>query len=408
MELFKETKFDFFGKLRWPFIIASAVLLLAGLGSLIARGGPRYGIDFRGGTLIYVKFGSQPPIEKVRSVLSGRLPGGTPDIQEVRGTNELIIGTDVREERELEQVRQTMITTLAQTFGQGGGKLDLNNASHQTLRDRLRDPLQRAGVPLSEEDLKGLIDRVLDYRNTPPRSGVLPNLDALSGVSGVTPQVLNVLKQELYTAPYAVRNIEVVGPKIGAELRQQAVLATLYALAGMLVYIGFRFEWGSGVAAVLAVLHDTLVTLGLLSIFDYEISLTVVAALLTLVGYSMNDKIVVFDRVRENLRLMKRDSLRSLINTSINQTLSRTILTGGLTFLCALCLLVFGGPVLEGFAFAFVVGIIVGTYSSIFIATPIVVLWQNFLEKRKGRRTSTSSSPTTGGTGRRTPAKVVK
>jgi preprotein translocase subunit SecF len=203
-----------------------------------------------------------------------------------------------------------------------------------------------------------------------------------------------------------------VGPKIGAELRQQALLATLYALGGMLIYIGFRFEWGSGVAAVLAVLHDTIVTVGLLSIFDYEISLTVVAALLTLVGYSMNDKIVVFDRVRENLRLMRRESLRDLINVSINQTLSRTILTGGLTFLCAVCLFVFGGPVLKGFAFAFVVGIIVGTYSSIFIATPIVVLWHNFRDK--GRRRGGAASPppapvTSAGTSpRRTPAKSVR
>jgi preprotein translocase subunit SecF len=411
MELFKETHLDFFGKLKWPFIIASAVLLLAGIGSLIAKGGPRYGIDFRGGALIYVKFAQEPPIDRVRAVLAPKLPGGTPDVQEVRGTNELIIGTDLRDEKELEQARQTMIATLAETFGQQTGKLDINNASMQALVDRLREPLQRAAIATSEEQLRELVQRILDYRNTPPRSGIITNLDDLKVVPGVTPQVLAVLKQETYTAPYAIRNTEIVGPKIGAELRQQALLATLYALGGMLIYIGFRFEWGSGVAAVLAVLHDTIVTVGLLSIFDYEISLTVVAALLTLVGYSMNDKIVVFDRVRENLRLMRRESLRDLINVSINQTLSRTILTGGLTFLCAVCLFVFGGPVLKGFAFAFVVGIIVGTYSSIFIATPIVVLWHSFRDKRRGRGTgSTPPAPVTsaGTSARRTPAKSVR
>jgi preprotein translocase subunit SecF len=411
MELFKQTNLDFFGKLKWPFIIASAVLLVGGIGSLIAKGGPRYGIDFRGGALIYVKFAQEPPIDRVRTALAPRLPGGTPDIQEVRGTNELIIGTDLRDEKELEQARQTMIATLAETFGQQqSGKIDINNSSQQALIDRLRDPLQRASVSLSEEQLRELVARILEYRNTPPRSGIITNLDDLKGVSGVTPQVLAVLKQETYTAPYAIRNTEIVGPKIGAELRQQALLATLYALGGMLIYIGFRFEWGSGIAAVLAVMHDTLVTVGLLSIFDYEISLTVVAALLTLVGYSMNDKIVVFDRVRENLRLMRRESLRDLINTSINQTLSRTILTGGLTFLCAVCLYVFGGPVLKGFAFAFVVGIIVGTYSSIFIATPIVVLWHNFRNKRRtGGAPPAPAQVTSAGTSqRRTPAKSVR
>jgi preprotein translocase subunit SecF len=137
------------------------------------------------------------------------------------------------------------------------------------------------------------------------------------------------------------------------------------------------------VAAVLAVLHDTIITVGLFSLFNMEISLTVVAALLTLVGYSMNDTIVVFDRIRENLRVMRREGLSAVINLSVNQTLSRTLLTSGLTFLTAMSLFVFGGPVLKGFSFALVVGIIVGTYSSIFIASPILVFWQDFVEKRK-------------------------
>jgi preprotein translocase subunit SecF len=161
------------------------------------------------------------------------------------------------------------------------------------------------------------------------------------------------------------------------------VLATLYALGGMLVYIAFRFEWIYGVAAVVAVFHDTIITIGLFSLFNKEISLTVIAALLTLVGYSMNDTIVVFDRIRENLKIMRREKLESLVNISINQTLSRTILTSGLTFLTVVSLYLFGGEVLHGFSFALVVGIIIGTYSSIFIASPIVVFWQDFIERRK-------------------------
>jgi len=174
-----------------------------------------------------------------------------------------------------------------------------------------------------------------------------------------------------------------VGPKVGKELQGQALRATLYALAGMLVYIAFRFEWIYGVAAVVAVFHDTIITIGLFSLIDKEISLTVVAALLTLVGYSMNDTIVVFDRIRENLKTMRRESLESLINVSVNQTLSRTVLTSGLTLLTALSLWLFGGQVLNGFSFALVAGIIAGTYSTVFIASPLLIFWQNLADSRK-------------------------
>jgi preprotein translocase subunit SecF len=208
--------------------------------------------------------------------------------------------------------------------------------------------------------------------------GILRSVDQLSGVKGVTPKVIEVLKANATLGPFTILSTDVVGPKIGSELRRQAVLATLYALGGMLVYIAFRFEWIYGVAAVVAVFHDTLITIGLFSLFNKPISLTVVAALLTLVGYSMNDTIVVFDRIRENLKTMRRESLANIINLSINQTLSRTVLTSGLTLLTALALWLFGGDVLNGFSFALVAGIIVGTYSSVFIASPILVFWQNF------------------------------
>jgi len=197
-------------------------------------------------------------------------------------------------------------------------------------------------------------------------------------VKGVTPKVIEVLKANTVLGPFTILSTDVVGPKIGAELRLQAIKAVLFALAGMLVYIAFRFEWIYGVAAVVAVFHDTLITIGLFSLFNKPISLTVVAALLTLVGYSMNDTIVVFDRIRENLKMVRRESLENIINLSINQTLSRTILTSGLTLLTALALWLFGGDVLNGFSFALVAGIIVGTYSSIFVASPILVFWQNF------------------------------
>ncbi|MBI4910338.1 MAG: protein translocase subunit SecF [Acidobacteria bacterium] len=375
MELFRKTNFDFLGK-KWPFIIASLVLTVAGLGTMVMKGGPRYGIDFRGGVNMAVKFVQTPPVDKVRSALSSKISGEI-SVVENRTDNELLIGTELKDEKALDAARKTMQETLAATFGGTSGKLDLHNTGAQALVDRLRDPLQRASVPMNDQQLRDLTKGILAYRDGRPNFGIIQNLDDLGKVQGVTPQVLNVIKQEVALAPFAIRNTEVVGPKIGAELRNQAILATLYALGGMLVYIAFRFEWIYGVAAVIAVFHDTVITLGLFSIFDKEISLTVIAALLTLVGYSMNDTIVVFDRIRENLKLMRREKFEPLVNASVNQTLSRTVLTSSLTLLTALALLFFGGQVLNGFSFALVVGIIVGTYSSIFIASPILIYWTN-------------------------------
>ena len=175
-----------------------------------------------------------------------------------------------------------------------------------------------------------------------------------------------------------MRNVQVVGPTVGHQLETAGRLATLYSLLGMLVYLWFRFQLIYGVAAVVACFHDTLITVGAFALTNQEISLTVIAAILTLVGYSMNDTIVVFDRIRENLRLSRRESLPDVVNRSINQTLSRTVLTSGLTFLTVLSLYIFGGQVLKGFSFALVVGILIGTYSSIAVAAPMLVAWQEW------------------------------
>jgi preprotein translocase subunit SecF len=383
MELIKNPNFDFLGN-KWPFIALSAVLLAAGIGSLIVKGGPEYGIDFKGGALMYVRFAGRPEIDKIRSAVSQRISGEI-TVQEVTsGENEVMIGTELKDERALDAARSAIVETLAQTFGDpASGKLDLNNAGAAALADRLRGPLQRAGVPLSEDQLQNLMKAILTYRDTPPRSGLVGSLDELAKVEGVTPAVLAALKEETYLSKFAIRNVEIVGPKVGAELRQKALQATLLALAGMLVYIGFRFEFIYGFAAVLAVFHDTIVTVGVFSLLNKPIDLTVVAALLTLVGYSMNDTIVVFDRIRENKSLSRKGSFEELVNLSINQTLTRTIMTSGLTFLTALSLWLFGGPVLNGFALALVVGILVGTYSSVFIASPILVFWQGFMQNKR-------------------------
>ena len=380
MEIFKNPNFDFLGRKRL-FIGIAMVIAFAGLVSLIMKGGPRYGIDFRGGIEIQVRFTDTPQEEKIRTALAAKIPGEI-TVQRVIGINEVLIATELKDEKTLDDSRRAMVETLRTVFGQPG-KLDFNNAQSEPLADALREPLQKASVALSQQQRDDLVRAMLNYRNTPPRSGLVKSLDELSAVPGVTPQILDAMKQATYASSYAIRDVSVVGPKIGAELQSKAVLATLYALGGMLVYIGFRFQWIYGVGAVLAVFFNTFVTLGLFSIFDKEISLTVVAAMLTLVGYSMNDTVVVFDRIRENLRLVRRESLEKLINQSLNQTLSRTVLTGGLTFVMSVLLLLFGGETLNGFAFALVSGIIVGTYSSVFIASPVIVLWHNFREGRK-------------------------
>ncbi|MGD0097222.1 MAG: protein translocase subunit SecF [Terracidiphilus sp.] len=190
-------------------------------------------------------------------------------------------------------------------------------------------------------------------------------------------QVVDALHAH-YDNPFTMRNVSVVGPTVGKQLEKQALLATLWSMLGMLVYLWFRFQLIYGVAAVVACFHDTLITVGAFALTGQEISLTVIAAILTLVGYSMNDTIVVFDRIRENLRLSRRESLPDVVNRSINQTLSRTVLTSGLTFLTVLSLYIFGGQVLRGFSFALVVGIIIGTYSSIAVAAPMLVAWQEW------------------------------
>ncbi|HEV2202358.1 MAG TPA: protein translocase subunit SecF [Bryobacteraceae bacterium] len=379
MELFKNTHFDFLGN-KWPLIGASLVLTAAGLISLAIKGGPNYGIDFKGGALMYLRFNQEPPVQKIRAALEGKIMGEI-SVQQITGKPEVLVGTEIRDEKELNANRQIIEDTLRATFSAPDGKLDLNNSSADQLSGRLRDPLLQAGVAISEQELQNTVKAIEDFRAT--KGGLLSSLDQLSGVAGVTPQVLGVIKQQCALGPFTILSADVVGPKIGKDLQRQAVLATLYALGGMLVYIAFRFEWIYGVAAVIAVFHDTIITIGLFSLFGKEISLTVVAALLTLVGYSMNDTIVVFDRIRENLKLIRRESLTNLINISVNQTLSRTVLTSGLTLLTALSLFIFGGQVLNGFSFALVVGIIVGTYSSIFIASPILVFWQNLMESRK-------------------------
>jgi preprotein translocase subunit SecF len=383
MEFFHDVNINWMGKTKY-FVALSLVLLAAGWISILRNGGMRYGIDFRGGTLVYVRFAGPPPVQQIRKGLADAgLKNGSiqtiSDSNDVGSRNDVMIGlAQTGNEDTLDAGKQKILDVLHKTFGaDASGRPDFNETSASALAADLlqKDPLS-LGVNAGDR-YTHLANAITSARDS-QHDGIVTNFDELSNVPGVTPAVIRTLGHDYALSDFAVRNAETVGPTVGAQLRSQAFWATIYALAGMLVYVAIRFEWVYGAAAVIAVFHDVLITLGFFSLFHYEISLTVIAALLTLVGYSMNDTIVIFDRVRENLRLMRRESFPEIINKSINQTLSRTILTSGLTFLTVLVLYLLGGEVLRSFSFAMVVGVVVGTYSSFGIAAPIVVAWNKF------------------------------
>ena len=261
------------------------------------------------------------------------------------------------------------------------GKIDLNLAGRSEIEEALGriDPL---GVGSGSDVYSKAAQAIADYRRN--SSGVITDISLIQ-TQDVSAELLEKMKTNFTEGNFAVISADVVGAVVGQDLRNRAIYVTLAALAGMLVYIAFRFEWIYGVAAVLAVFHDIMITLGIFALFQWEISLTVIAALLTLVGYSMNDTIVIFDRIRENVRMRRRDSLAQIANDSINQTLSRTVITAGLTFISVVAIVLFGGEVLRGFALALTIGIIIGTYSSIAVASPMMLWWEYVTGRNKGR-----------------------
>ena len=379
MEFFRNPNIDFLGK-KWYFLAVSLVFSVAGIFSMLFWHGIPLGIDFRGGTLIEVKFSHTPDDNAIRASMD-RAGLHHVRIQSLLegNANEVLIDLPLQEtsEQALDQGKLAIINALEKN--PPADKQDLNNSSFLTLKNYLmeKDPL-RAGTE-ADQRYSAVAQAIVNYRDK-VKGGVLASIDELKRV--VDPAVVASLSDGFFLSDFGVRNVSIVGPQVGAQLRKQALLATVYSLAGMLIYLAFRFEWIYGVAAVITVFHDTLITVGAFSLMNKEISLTVIAAILTLIGYSNNDTIVVFDRIRENLKLMRREKLSDIVNRSINQTLSRTILTAGLTFLTVLALYLFGGEVLKGFSLALVIGILIGTYSSIAIAAPILVAYQDWKSGR--------------------------
>ncbi|MGA8875881.1 MAG: protein translocase subunit SecF [Candidatus Korobacteraceae bacterium] len=384
MELFTNTNIDFLGK-KWYFLAFSLIFSVAGIWSMLFWHHIPWGVEFRGGTLVYVKFAQTPDLDHVRHELD-KAGLHDPKIQRFGPTsdNEVLVDLGLQETSEaaLDQGKNTIIRALEPQAT--AGKQDLNNTGAAGLQAYLmqKDPMH-LGTD-AEQRYTQMAHQIDDFRNQ-QRGGILNSIDDLRGIA--PSEVLSALQQDFFTSDFVVRNVEIVGPQVGKQLTRQALYATLYSLGGMLVYLWFRFELIYGVGAVVACFHDTIITVGFFSLLDKEISLTVIAAILTLIGYSMNDTIVVFDRIRENLKLMRREPLADIVNKSINQTLSRTILTSGLTFLTVLSLYIFGGEVLRNFSLALVIGILIGTYSSIAIAAPMLVSYQDWRAKKAGQAT---------------------
>jgi preprotein translocase subunit SecF len=398
MEIFHNVQFDWLGK-RYYFYIFSGVLTLMGVILFFVRGGFILGIDFTGGTVAQVQFQQAPDLGKLRSVLESKMPGVTPFLQTFGKTSENRVQIKMeRQAAESESVEgQTKQIKDALKAGfqsdvANGSRVDLNDgdlgASGLAAVLLEQDPLNIKPVKtLSEQTVAydSLAAKILDKRKT---IGIFQSMDDLRGVESVTDAALSKLKDKFYAGSFSVQGVQAIGAIVGKDLREKATYAVLFSMMGMLVYIAFRFKsWSYGIGAVVALIHDVLVTLGFFLLTGREISLIVIAALLTLVGYSVNDTIVIYDRIRENLRMLRKENFQQVMNASINQTLNRTILTSGLTFLAVISIFLFGGEVLDGFSFAMVIGIIIGTYSSIAIASPIVLAWDSFVKRNlEGKR----------------------
>jgi len=398
MEFFRDTDIDFLEK-KWYFLTVTMILFVVGMVSLAIHHGPDMGIDFTGGTQMDVKFSRNVPTEQIRGALAGAHLGDL-SIQPVNGrnSNELLISTPLAalNQQDLEKSKEAIVQVLYQVTGTNtSGKQDLNNVGVESFTNWLlqKDPEGYIGLGQQEATQRytAMANVLLSVRRDKDDGGVLPSFDALAAAPGDA-KIAQLASQDFILGPFKVRSTSIIGPEVGSQLRNQALWAVLYSLGAMLIYIAFRFELIYGVAAVVAVFHDVLITLGMFSLARLPIDLTVVAAFLTLVGYSMNDTIVVFDRVRENLPIMRRDKLSVVVNRSINQTLSRTVLTSGLTFLSVLSLLVLGGQALRGFSFAMTFGILVGTYSSIAVAAPMMVAYIEWRNRRQRPVQATASA----------------
>jgi preprotein translocase SecF subunit len=360
--------------LRRVFFALSLVIILIGIISIVSQKGLRQGIDFAGGFLLELKFREEVPIGALREALS-TVGLGESIIQKLEGENVVLFRMKkiAKAPEELSQTLQALFKEklFRLTKKEMGTKLDLNAIDDERfLRQQLREILSDKG------NIKEITQKILSLKST--AGGLFKDWTEIT----LREDILKKLKERFYLGPFILRRLESVGPAIGKQLQGDAILAVIFAMIGMLIYIGLRFEFKFALAADLALVHDIMVILTALSLTGRELSIPVIAAILALVGYSINDTIVLFDRIRENLKLYRGEEFKNVVNRSINETLNRTLVTSLTTFFAALAIFLLGGKILNDFAFILVVGVICGTYSSIFVASNVLVEWN---ERRSQR-----------------------
>lgn len=397
MDFLSNTNIQFM-KYRKSVVWVSIILLVTALAELFllpnlnigVNTGINYGIDFAGGTQLTVRLRDEVDIDRMRRALdTAGLRGTAIQRYGAAEDREVLIKTPVAQDSE-EGTSTIVIQALVDELNSdGAGKLDLNQRGRDSLSTLFMETDPDAQV--SEQDRgKAYYDEVaaavIEQRNT---HRIFTSWDQVQAADGLSEAALGALQNRATLGAFTIMQNDNVGPQIGSELRTKGLLAVVLSFIGMLMYIWFRFELRFGVGALVAVVHDFLITLGLYALLNYEFNLPTIAAFLTLVGYSVNDTVVIFDRVRENRRRFRRKKLAEIIDVSINQTLSRTVLTSGTTLTVVTCLFFMGGASLRGFAFVLMIGVIVGTYSSVFVASPFTLLWEEFFgaeakEKRSG------------------------
>jgi len=391
MEILTHSNINFM-KYRKQWVAASIVLVLLSVFGVLARGELNLGIDFAGGTQLTIKFAEPPQVDHLRGLFAD---AGIGDIQIQRygaeADNEVIVKTPVLEGSE-EGRREQIVSVLDGALNAGGAGFDLNQRGVDALTSHLVsiDP-DGIGVDpeAGAEHYEEVATHIMSRRQ---QDGLLSSWSELDGEVAISEAVRRALEQNARLGAFAVLGAENVGPQIGAELRRKGLWAVAFSLLGMLSYVWLRFELRFGIGALMAVVHDVLITLGLFALMGFEFNLTTIAAFLTLVGYSVNDSVVVFDRVRENLLRSRVEPLVDVMNRSINQMLSRTILTSGTTLLAVGSLLFLGGEVLRGFSFIMTVGVVAGTYSSIYIASPFALVWEELFGRAARTRRASSAA----------------
>ena len=378
LRIFHNPQFRFM-KFRYHWLAFSCALILAGAVAYVVRGGFNYGIDFAGGSQLALKFRDPMDIGKLRTVLEG---AGFKDATIQRfddpKLNEFLIRVQNIEGREGETVSH-LLGVLGTSLNAPDPDSDLNLIGTKTVAAILS-----SGLSESPETTQAVAEAVAALKK---REGIFASHADLKGISGMTPAMFDTLKQKTAVGPLAILSSESVGPKVGKDLKKKAIWAILGSFIGMLIYIGFRFNhysWGLG--AILAIVHDVLVTLGLICITNRPLDLTGIAAILTLMGYSVNDTVVIFDRIRENMKLRRPGTLLEIMDRSVNETLSRTIITSLLTWFVVACLFFFGGDVINNFAFILFWGLIIGSYSTIYIASPLAWAFNHNKYDRTAKR----------------------